>query len=1230
MPVKDGPALGINSWLEDELFQQYQHDRSAVDETWKQLFESGAKPSPSAAASPSANADVGQALWPAKPPSEPGSILQPLRGAPARIAENMAASVSIPLATSQRTIAVKVMDENRRIINQHRTLIGKSKVSFTHLIGWAVVKAIEDIPVLNHAYAEKDGRPFRIVHSQVNLGIAVDVEGKDGARSLVVPNIKNAGALSFADYVTAFDDLVARARGGKLTPDDFQGTTISLTNPGTVGTMSSNPRLMVGQGAIIAAGAIDYPAEFQGAADETRALLGMSKVMALSCTYDHRIIQGAESGMFLGTVQSLLDGNDGFYDEIFDHLHLPHQPVRWVKDRQPLLPGTSARTAEIAKQAGIMQMINAYRVRGHLIADLDPLGAEPSYHAELDPETYGLTIWDLDREFLTGPLGEAIGDGGPKPVATLREILETLRQTYCGKIGCEYMNIQVPEQKRWLQHRMEPEANRWPLANETRIRVLQNLIAAEEFEHFLHSRYVGQKRFALEGGETALAIVSEILERAAANNVHEVVMGMAHRGRLNILANVVGKDLRKIFSEFEGELDPASTQGSGDVKYHLGAMGVARTANGREIIASVAPNPSHLEAVDPVVEGIVRPKQDRLGDVARGRVIPLLIHGDAAFAGQGVVAETLNLSQLDGYSTGGTIHLIINNQIGFTTLPDEARSTPYSTDVARGVQAPIFHLNGDDPDAAVRVVEIAFDYRQEFKKDVVIDMICYRRHGHNEGDDPSYTQPILYRKIKEHPLVGTLYAERLVREGVLSADEVEAMRKAAAQRFHDAYDAAQAGAERYEVQELSAVSHEDIGNFCPRTAVNHAVIERVVGATTHFPESFHLHPKLRGFVERRRALLGVGQAVPSGNIDWAFAEALAFGTLVLEGTPVRLSGQDSCRGTFSQRHLAFYDSETGRRYIPLQHVSPDQARFDVFDSSLSEYAVLGFEFGYSVADPLTLVIWEAQFGDFANGAQIMIDNFISAAESKWGQPSGLVMLLPHGYEGQGPEHSSARIERYLSLSAENNWFVANCTTPAQYFHLLRRQMYGGHDRRGTRKPLVVFTPKSLLRHPKAVSTLHDFTTGGFFELLADPGDSEASRVSRVLFCSGKIYYDLAAGREQHKADHVALVRVEQLYPFAASQARDMLARYPETAEVVWAQEEPRNMGAWRFMEEQFVPLLEPTRRSLRYVGRPESASPASGSGRRHQKEQSEIITDALAPGDIQETRRVRVVARRKK
>src|SRR5690242_18723383 len=525
---------GINSWLEDELRQQYLRDRSSVDESWKEVFGNGG----GAPAKSLAPVETPAAVTPV-----PSGDLQPLRGAAVRIAENMAASIAIPLATSQRTIAVKVMDENRRIINQHRTLIGRSKVSYTHIIGWAVIRALEDQPGINHAYAEKDGQPFRAVHKEINLGIAVDVAGKDGARSLMVPNIKNAGVLNFQAYVTAFDDLVARARAGKLTPADFQGTTISLTNPGTVGTMSSNPRLMIGQGAIIAAGAIDYPAEYQGAANETRAMLGISKVMTLNCTYDHRIIQGAESGLFLGTIQSLLDGADGFYEEIFEHLKMPHQPVRWEPDRNVMMPGSATRHAEIAKEAAVIQLINIYRVRGHLIADLDPLGGEPSYHPELDPTTYGLTIWDLDREFLTGSLAEAIGDGGPKPVATLREILETLRQTYCGKIGCEYMNIQHPEEKRWLQNRMEPEANNWPLGAATQKRIVERLIEAEEFEHFLHSRFIGQKRFALEGAETAVAILEELLERAAAASVHEIVIGMAHRGRLNMLANVVGKPL---------------------------------------------------------------------------------------------------------------------------------------------------------------------------------------------------------------------------------------------------------------------------------------------------------------------------------------------------------------------------------------------------------------------------------------------------------------------------------------------------------------------------------------------------------------------------------------------------------------------------------------------------------------------------------------------------------------
>jgi 2-oxoglutarate decarboxylase len=1204
MPDKSDPKLGINAWLEDELYQEYLHDHGAVDESWKELFEPNGAPAPMSAPAPAPAAQSESAA-----PS--GVQLVPLRGAAGRVVQNMNASLAVPTATSQRTIAVKVADENRTVINQHRTLLGESKVSYTHLIAWAIVKALRSHPNLNNAYTERNGEPYREVHERINLGIAVDVAGRDGAHSLLVPNIKNAGELNFQQFLAAYDDLIERARTGKLAVEDFQGTTISLTNPGTVGTVGSIPRLMAGQGAIIATGAIDYPAEYQGAAPEMRALIGLSKVMTMTCTYDHRIIQGAESGQFLGRVQALLQGEDRFYEDIFADLRLPYTPVRWEPDRRSGLAGTALdRASDVAKQAAVLQLINAYRVRGHLIADLDPLGSEPSYHAELDPANYGLTIWDLDREFLTGTLGEAIGAGAPHPFATLREILETLRQTYCGKFGCEYMNIQVPEQKRWLQMRLEPAAFKAPFEPAVRRRILERLVEAEQFEHFLHSRYVGHKRFSLEGAEAVIAMLDDLMHRAASNGVHEMVIGMAHRGRLNVLANLVGKPLQQIFTSFEGE-DPASVQGSGDVKYHLGASGVRRYEDGREIALSVSPNPSHLEAVDPVVEGIVRPKQERLNDLKRDRVIPLLIHGDAAFAGQGVVAETLNLSQLDGYRTGGTIHVVINNQIGFTTPPREARSTPYPTDVARMVQAPIFHINGDDPEAAIRAARAAFDYRQRFNKDVVLDIICYRRHGHNEADDPSYTQPIMYRKIREHKSVGTLYGETLVRERVVEQAEIDEMRKRASARLSEAYEAAQKEQQEFEPEELTPVPAEEAGAK-PYTAVDRATLNRIGTALATFPPDFHVHPKLGRFVQQRR------QAVEKGGpIDWALGEQLAFGSLVAEGTPVRLSGQDSSRGTFSQRHAAFYDYEDGREYVPLKHVSPDQARFDVWDSSLSENAVLGFEYGYSLGDPLTLVLWEAQFGDFANGAQVIIDQFLAGSESKWGQPSGLTLLLPHGYEGQGPEHSSARIERFLQLAAERNIQVVNPSTPAQYFHVLRRQMRGGADRRGVRKPLIIFTPKSLLRHPKAVSQLDDFAGGVFREVIGETGPIEAGRVSRILLCSGKIYYDLL----ERRTENIALVRVEQLYPFPYVDVQDVILRYPLTAEVFWVQEEPKNMGAWRFVREQVQPLLAETRRLLGYIGRRESASPATGSHKRHIQEQEAILAEAVAGPDA--SRKVR-------
>jgi multifunctional 2-oxoglutarate metabolism enzyme len=1272
MSSPSGPKSGsaavanINSWLEEELFQQYQHDRTGIDDAWKSQFETtngkaasqAAAPAPAVApavppAAPAAAQPSAAVAAPAAPPPAPepqpgaassavatsapkvpqapsieaksGENLVPLKGAAARIAENMTISLSIPTATSQRIIPVKLIDENRRLINQHRSLAGKSKVSYTHLIAYALIKACEKVPSINTAYTEKDGQGFRIVRQHVNIGLAVDVAGKDGNRSLMVPNVKKADLLSFAEFLAAYDDIVVRARNGKLTVPDFEGTTLSLTNPGTVGTVSSVPRLMPGQGAIIATGAIDYPAEFSGVTEQTRAMLGITKVMGMTCTYDHRVIQGAESGMFLARVQELLDGADGFYDGIFHDLKIPFLPVKFEEEKRPQqvmvpapAPAATSGATDIQKELAVSQLIHAYRVRGHLIANTDPLGHDPLYHPELDPSTYGLSIWDLDRPFWAG------GVLGRGPVLTLRDILDTLRQTYCARIGCEYMIIQHPEEKQWLQSRMEPTANLWKLETETQKRVAEKLIEAEEFERFLDNRFKGHKRFSVEGGESAVAILDELLERAANTKVHEAVIGMAHRGRLTVLAQIIGKSMQQLFSEFDGDIDPDSIQGSGDVKYHLGATGVRRTAQGREITVSVAFNPSHLEAVNPVVEGIVRPKQDRLGDTKRERVIPILIHGDAAFAGQGVVAETLNLSQLEGYSTGGTIHLVINNQIGFTTNPIESRSSTYCTDIARMVQAPIFHVNGDDPEACVRVTQLAYDYRQQFKKDVVIDMICYRKHGHNETDDPSYTQPLMYKKIKAQESVVSQYTQRLVREKVFSQAELDAVQKRVLERLNFVYDEAQRNKTEYELQEVTPLSVEEVATIRAQTTIDEQMIEQVLTGLTSFPEDFHVHPKLKGFLDKRKEWI---KEIPTGggSLDWAGGEALAFGSLCLEGTPVRLSGQDTGRGTFSQRHLEFYDHESGKQYVPMKNLAKDQARFEVWDSSLSEYAVMGFEFGYSVADPLALVMWEAQFGDFVNGAQIMIDQFIATAESKWGQPSGLVLMLPHGQEGQGPEHSSARIERFLQLCAENNMLVANCTTPAQYFHILRRQMRGGADRRGTRKPLVMFTPKSILRNPKAVSPLADFMRGNFQEILSDPmRHIDTSRVNRVLVCSGKIFYELEAERTKRGLENVAILRIEQLYPFASADFSAILSRYPYTAEVLWVQEESKNYGPWAFMQDQIQPLLGPTRRTLRFVGRAESASPAAGSLKRHLQEQQEVIEEAFSPAPVIRRRRVPV------
>jgi len=1271
MPQGNDPALGINSWLEDELYQQYKFDRQSVDEGWSDLFVHADGPNGTAAA---ANGDTAVAVAeepaaampaaatppppvkapvpePAPPPppvapapktevaktasappaktDEKGvganDQLVPLRGAAARIAENMTASLSIPVATSQRQIPVRVIEENRNIINKQRTQQGRGKLSFTHLIAWSIVKAIKSNPSLNHAYAENGGEPFRVVRSQVNIGLAVDIAAKDGTRSLKVPNIKNADGMTFGQFVAAYDDIVARARTNKLQVADFTGSTISLTNPGTVGTLGSVPRLMPGQGAIIATGVIDYPAEFAAMSEENRALLGLSKTLMITCTYDHRIIQGAESGSFLAKLQQLLQGEDGFYEAIFRDLKIPSIPIRWQSDKQIAPTRFGSVNTDVAKEAAVIQLINAYRIQGHVMANTNPLGNEPAYPSELDPASYGLSIWDLDRPFLAGAVKAPSGAIASymQPYETLREILDRLRSTYCGSIGVEYMHIQDPEQKQWLQERMESTLNLWKLDEPVKQRILARLIQSEEFEHFLQTRFVGQKRFGLEGLESTMVALDEILERAANENVHEAVIGMAHRGRLNVLANVVGKSMAQVFSEFDGEPDPESVQGAGDVKYHLGASGVHTSTRGKEILVSVAFNPSHLEAVDPVVEGLVRPKQDRLGDVERARVLPILIHGDAAFIGQGVVAEVLQFSQLDGYKTGGTIHVVTNNQIGFTTNPLEGRSSRYCTDIALSVQAPIFHVNGDDPEACLRAAQLAYDYRQRFKRDIVIDLIGYRRQGHNEADDPSYTQPVMYRKIKATPTVATQYSEQLVREKFMPQEQIDNLRLVAKTRLNQTYDEAKKNREQFVIEEFAVAPAEEVFQPIPATAASHDTLVKIIEKITTLPENFHLHPKLKSLLEKRR------DALKGAPVDWGFAETLAFGSLVLEGTPVRLSGEDVSRGTFTQRHLKFSDYETGEGYVPLKHLDPRQAKFEAVDSLLSEYAVMGFEFGYSVADPLTLVMWEAQFGDFVNGAQIIIDQFIVSAESKWNQPSGLVLLLPHGLEGQGPEHSSARLERFLQLCAENNMQICNCTTPAQYFHLLRRQMHGGADRRGIRKPLIVFTPKFLLRYAKAASRLEELSTGVFQEVIGDP-QFLGGHIRRVLLCSGKVYYDLVNKREESGRTDVAVIRLEQLYPFPLQRLTDILRRYSEAAELFWVQEEPENMGAWSFVEEQMQSIINPggnggpIKRQLRYVGRSLAASPAAGAHKVHHDQQEALVEDAFsaAPGTVRKARRL--------
>lgn len=1233
-------SFGANIAFIEELYEKYQSDPLSVSASWREFFQdydphveeedveeqveqrvaavaSAPASAPAPAARPAAPAPAPAAPRPTAVP-QPGGTPVALRGAASKIVTNMELSLTVPTATSIRNIPVKVLEENRRVINNHLTLIGQTKASFTHIIAWALVRAIKSYPRMNASFAMQDGTPMRIDREDVNLGIAIDLERKDGSRSLLVPNIKRANTMDFAQFLKAYNDVVRKARNNTLEVSDFEGTSLSLTNPGTIGTVASVPRLMPSQGTIIATGQIDYSAEYSASDPAVLADLGISKVMTMTSTYDHRIIQGAESGAYLARVHELLLGADSFYDDIYRDLRIPYEPVHWAKDRHRLQLGTADNDEIVAREAAALQMINAYRVRGHLLADLDPLEYKVSRHPELDPQYYGFTLWDLDRQFVCGGLCG-------KQTANLRDILDTLRETYCGKIAPEYMHMQETVQKRWLQDRMEPARNKQPLDGATKRRILMKLNDAEAFEKFLHTKYVGHKRFSMEGAESVIPMMDYLFSEAAADGVVEGVIGMAHRGRLNVLANTLGKSYEQIFREFEGDIDPNSREGSGDVKYHLGADGIHQTPSGSFMKLTLASNPSHLEAVDPIVEGMVRAKQKLLGDKNRAFVLPVLLHGDAAFAGQGVVAETLNLSQLNGYRTGGTIHLVINNQIGFTTGPESARSSTYATDVAKMVQAPIFHVNGDDPEACIRAMKLAYDFRQQFHKDVVVDLVCYRRHGHNEGDEPSLTQPKMYKLIKEHRSVRKIYTEQLLRKGDISPEEAEQWLDQFQKRLQEAFDRTKEQ-EAPPSQRDPLYTDEELTGYqktaSPDTSISVEVLDKVRGALTSLPEGFTPHPKLKPVLAKRKAM-----ADGTEPMDWGAAEAIAFGSLLVDGFRVRLSGQDSGRGTFSHRHAVVHDYVTGEGYTPLNALAkPAQASpvadpvvidnaltqqihepvadvdFQVYDSLLSEYGVLGFEYGYAVADPGALVAWEAQFGDFMNGAQIIIDQFISSAEEKWGQHSGLVLLLPHGYEGQGPEHSSARLERFLTLCAEGNMQVIYPTTPAQYFHALRRQM-----KNNPRKPLIVTTPKSLLRHPMAVSRIEDLTNGRFEPVLHDVATSD--EVKRVIITSGKVYYDLKTARDKANAK-VAILRLEQYYPFPQPILAEALKGYPNATEVVWVQEEPRNMGAWPFLHEHLESVLGANQK-LTYVGRPKAAAPATGSHHRHEDQQKALVEKAI-------------------
>jgi 2-oxoglutarate dehydrogenase E1 component len=1145
-----------------------------------------------------------------------------LRGPAGMLAKAMDESRSIPTATSFRTIAVDTLDAKRKGLNGELSQRGM-KVSFTHLVAWAIVQAARKWPVMTRYFEERDGKLLSIDDGRISLGIAVDVERKDGSRSLMVPAIKDAGNMSFSEFHTYYEDLITKTRENRLSPDDFAGTNITLTNPGGIGTVASVPRLMTGQGTIIAAGSIAYPPEWSHADPKRIENLGVSKVMTLTSTYDHRIIQGAESGNFLKAIEALLFGESDFYENVATDLGVEPGALAAAVPKAEKAPPFSAEVAPPSAIAGapspeLLQavqaatsLLKAFRTHGHLSASLDPLGSKPKGDPALDPETVALTP-ELMAQIPASILRIGV------PGETLLEALPRMRAAYTGTIGYQFEHISSHQQRVWMREMIETGAHRKALTTDEQKSLLNRLIEVFEFERFIEKAYLGQKMFSIEGLDSIVTMIDELSTIARRSGTEEVVIGMAHRGRLAVLTHNVGRPPESIFAEFEGSKRIEDVKavaaiphgGTGDVKYHYGHEGSFTTDEGESIAVHLYPNPSHLEFVDPVITGATRFSQSEI-DGARieqdtNRAVPVVLHGDAAFPGQGVVAETFNLQSLDGYSVGGTIHIIENNQIGFTTDPTDARSTPYAADMAKGFNVPIIHVNADDVEACTQAMRLAMAYREQWKRDIVIDVVGYRRFGHNETDEPAYTQPLMSAQIKDHKPVSEIYTETLVEQKVVSREEIDQVAEARRTELRSTLDTLREKMDSgvYEDPTVTqAVTGELDRSASPpvQTAVKAERLQALNEALLEVPAAFTIHRKLRKPLGRRT------EAMESGGIEFAHAEALAFASLIEDGVHVRLTGQDTERGTFSQRHLVLHDEKTGIPYAPIQHLDSARAPFELHNSPLSENACLGFEYGYASSKPESLVLWEAQFGDFANSGQVIIDSFIASGESKWGLTSRMTLLLPHGHEGAGPEHSSARLERFLSLAAEGNMRIANPSTAAQYFHLLRRQALIKKPR-----PLIVFTPKGQLRQPAAAASLKQLTDEHFHFILDDPRAQERrEKVERMVLCSGRIYYDIDATDLRESAEKVAVVRVELLYPFAQSQIESLIQSYPNLREVVWVQEEPKNMGAWSVMSRR-LPKVMPEGVGLEYIGRPERASPSEGYSVAHGREQERIILTALS------------------